>query len=215
MKKLFLFIFVIVMAGSAHLIGRADDEKCEKPQKIGYVHIIKIMPEEPNKGCLEWQERTKAFQTEMEKDYAKIQADMQRAQALSAEFESKDKSKWASDSSLESKSVELAQLDNNIKIAVQALRERQMKVMRDIQTDILMKIEKVGARIARELGYDIVFAQGAIYVSNSVDITDEVLHELDKQYKESKAAAKAAEKAQAMKPAAMPTKQPTTTPKAV
>lgn len=193
MKKNYVLLSGLLIATGCLF---AEAEKV-KPQRIAYIHIQKLVGDSPQ-AALEWKERIQALQGELQERYDKIQGDIKKMQQLDAELKNKEKNKWSSDPVREAKAEELMKLQKNVEIAAQSLESYQMRVVQEIQNEIFMKLEKIAQQIAREKEFDIVLGQGALFVNNSADITDDVRLELDKQYKAAKAAAKNA----AAKPAA-------------
>ena len=118
---------------------------------------------------------------------------------LKAEFDPKDQRLTAEreklkkiESELEKKALVLAESDR--KKLEKDVRDLRRKIKRDTeefreelnvrQNEELRKLErlvlKVVAKIAEDEKYDLIIHQGAIYASNRIDITDQVLAELSK-----------------------------------
>ncbi|MFA6066492.1 MAG: OmpH family outer membrane protein [Candidatus Babeliaceae bacterium] len=192
MKKNILLASLLVMTSALFA-----DKEIVKQQKIGYIHIQKLM--DGPQALLECKERIQDLQNELQEKADKIQGKVKKMQQLDSELKNKEKNKWSSDPVREAKAEELMKLQKDIEISAQSLENYQMRMVQEIQNDIFAKIEKVVSRVAREKGYDLVLGQGALFVSNSCDITDDVRIELDKEYKAAKAAAKVAEKNAATK----------------
>ncbi len=194
MKKNNLLLSGLLIA-TGYLFAEAEKVK---PQRIAYIHIQKLVGE-GTQAAMEWKERIQALQGELQERYDKIQGDIKKMQQLDAELKNKEKNKWSSDPVREAKTEELMKLQKNVEIAAQSLENYQMRAVQEIQNEIFMKLEKIAQQVAREKEFDIVLGQGALYVNNSSDITDDVRIELDKQYKAAKAAKNAAAKPAAEK----------------
>ena len=179
---------------------RAEDvnlsSKQAIPTKVAYVNINRIMGEDLDKGSVEWRDIVNGLETELKERGSKIQADVQRGQKLEAELRNPAQNKLTSNESRESKTEELMKLQKSVEIAAQAAQSYQNRVVQEAQASIFAKVEKIVNDIAKAQGWDLVIIGGGIYVNPRIDITDDVLAALNKEYKPKKAAP--------VKPAAKP-----------
>lgn len=181
------FIFLALLTGlplSAQENG--SETAVERIQKFAVVQPNKIFVDGDG-GSLEWKERTESLRSDVMERGQRIQAEMQRLQQLRTELQSPDqgKSKWSTPESREEKIREAAVLERSIEVAYKTASEYEMQKMQEIQNDLVRKLDRVIADIAKEKGYDAVFPN-AIYASPSVDITPIVIERLNKEYQAKK-----------------------------
>lgn len=174
----------------------------ERPQKFAVVQPNKIFLEGDG-GSLEWKERTEMLRADVMERGQKIQADIQRFQQLKMELESANqgKTKWSTPESREEKIREAAVLERGIEVAYKAASEYEMQKAQEIQNDLIKKLERVVADIAKEQQFDVVFAGGVVYASPAVDITPLVVERLNKEYQVKRKAEAAKKKSNAEKKA--------------
>lgn len=154
----------------------------QRPQKIGVVKLSRVF-EESQKAL----DASKELEKEMNKRAQKIQEQVQELQKLETELRNKDKSKWSSESARESKAEEYMKLQKNIEIAQQAAQAYFERNKQEITSDIIAKVGKICESLASKLGFDLILpAEQVLFVSPALDITNEILAELNKEYKKSK-----------------------------
>jgi outer membrane protein len=147
--------------------------------KVGYVVIDKILSEAPQVKAIneKMKERfggKKKELDDMEKDMKSMQENYKRNELVMTDDKLNDlKSKMAA------KYQKYKQSEASLQQEVNTMRSQELATLRDTIRSILSKIAKKG-------GYDLILSEGVVYGSKELDLSDEVLTELKKEYKNKK-----------------------------
>jgi Skp family chaperone for outer membrane proteins len=196
MKKLTLGLALLSIGVVSADQEPAKAPAAEKATKIGYVHIEQIFNEKAETPCHEIQDKVKSLQNELGERQKKLQDEQQKLAKEEAELKSGTKSKWTSDASRESAHEDLENRKDKWTAEARRFQEYAGRQQQKVQTEMLEKIVKTATTIGEKQGYDMILASGAMYTSKKVDITNSVVHTLNKEYdahkakKEAKPAAK-------------------------
>jgi Skp family chaperone for outer membrane proteins len=169
--------------------------------QLAFVDLRLILGDDLTKTPHEWRDRMMALQHEAESRMNRINADVEKYQRLQNEYANlrNKKNTFVDSAAINAKEEELAKLEKDIKIAQQSAQGYTNNMSQQIYADMIGKIEKVVKEIAKTRNYLIVFAGPvALYVNPAIDITTDVIAELNKQYKpkkETKAPVKPEQKA--------------------
>lgn len=168
--------------------------------KIGYIKVEKIItPDLTQATYHEWIDRVKELQAEMESRYAKLAAVHQKIKEDEAELVRKNK--LIDEKARIEQEKHLARRNRDLSGDAEALNVDRQQALQTLQTEIFAKVEKAARDLATKPGkeLDLILYAGGIYVSENIDITDELIQLLNKEYdaeqalKAKKAAAKPAE----------------------
>lgn len=170
MKKTFFGLFFLL------IFSLSSEAGFSKELKIGYVNTIKVFNEYEKTKDYE-----KLLETEKDKKEKEISAKkdeikkMQDKLSLLKEDKQEEERKKISE-----KIKEYRQLQNEALISLKKQRDTKMK-------EILEDIEAVIKEYAKEKSFDIIFSEGALlYGKKSFDITDVILKEVNKKYRQKK-----------------------------
>lgn len=167
MKKIFLTIVVFVFCGVAVDGAHAQD------LKIGYVNMAKAIETSPQAESV-----LKMLKSEFDPKDQQLTA--QREKLRETESQLEKNALVLKDSDRQKLEKEVRDLRRLIKRDTEAFREelsvRQNEELRKLERIVL----NVVAKFAEDGRYDLIIHQGAIYASNSIDITDKILAELAK-----------------------------------
>ncbi|HHJ12159.1 MAG TPA: OmpH family outer membrane protein [Chromatiales bacterium] len=145
--------------------------------KIGFVDLQMLLQKSPQR-----QEASARIEKEFSERKRKIQELMGRIQALETQI--KGNADAMSAQQLRAKQRELLNLKREAKREEQYYNEdrniRNNEELAELQKVIFKAIEKVAVRE----GYDLVLAEGIAYYSDKVNITDLVLDQLRKDFKQ-------------------------------
>lgn len=166
-----MLLFAAAIAGSAVAVAQ------EHTGKIGYVDMKRLLDNAP---------QVIASRNELEQEFAPrdaaLKADEQRLAALRAQQEGDTKHAGTDDAV--SRKREIDALDRSIKRNRDALRA-ELKSRSDQELDRSWRdINNAVVEFAREQGYDLIVPSPVVYASSRVDITDQVLERLKRQYRD-------------------------------
>ena len=155
-----------------------------EPTRVGYVRLEKIVTvNEAESPLHEWSDRLKQFKTDIGNRYGKIEAEQLKFNKAKEEFESNQgKNKWVSESAREAQSKELVKMQNEIQTEMRYLESYREREVQMLQKAVFEKIEKGAQSLGSKLGVDLILYAGAFYVGKNVDITDELVAALNKEY---------------------------------
>ncbi|MGA9422693.1 MAG: OmpH family outer membrane protein [Rhodanobacteraceae bacterium] len=164
-----LLLLAAAIAGSAVAVAQ------ERTGKIGYVDMKRLLDNAP---------QVIASRNELEKEFAPrdeaLKADERRLAALRAERDRHGEHAGSDDAV--SRKREIDALDRSIKRNRDALRA-ELKSRSDQELDRSWRdINNAVVEFAREQGYDLIVPSPVVYASSRVDITDQVLDRLKRQY---------------------------------
>jgi len=125
-----------------------------------------------------------AAQKNMQTRYQKIQQMQKKLQQKKKEL-NETKNVTTKDKQ-EDMAKEIASLEHQIQIEGRALEQYQQGVQQEIQMHFVKEFEKATQEIAKEKDLGAVSAGGFIYVSEEMDITQEVVDRLNKKYAQTK-----------------------------
>ncbi len=200
MNKLLLLSCVTLFGYS---IVQADGEIAKatiQPSKVAYVRLEKIMPMDTmESGSREWRDGIKKITDYVSNEAAKIKADYDKYAKLADNVE--QSKKLMDQETLHRKQRELEDLQNKIQRDDADLKQIRAKQAQDLQMKMYEKIQKTTGDFAEKQGWDLVMLGGALYVNKRIDITDEILALLNKEYDAQKAKETTASKTIPAKPA--------------
>lgn len=174
MRKFVALLFVAFLAYGG--IARAADAPNVPPAKIGVVDMQTIAME-----C----DAAKAFKEEMEKKYGKERSDLEKqGQAVKKQAENLKNPKTS-----EEKKVAFIKakqkLDQNTRNFMRKVEQEEVK----FRQDMVSLVFSATYEVARASGFNFVVdvtAGGVLYADQSMDLTKEVMAEVNKLYKENK-----------------------------
>lgn len=190
MKKLVLLVSMALIGGlhAGALTESTSPMAASLP--IAYVDLRLILSENFAESANEWRDRMMVLQQEIEVRMTKNNADVEKFQREYSDLRSK-KGAMMSDAARNAKMEELAKLEKDIKIAEESARSYYSQISQQIYADMIGKIEKVVKELAAARNYLVVLAGPVLYVSTAIDITKDVISELNKRYKPKKEVSKA------------------------
>lgn len=152
--------------------------------RMVFVNVAEIFSEN---GSKEFVDRMTTLQTELKQRFDRITADQQKLQRLATELQSKDKAKWSSDSAREAKTEEAMRLEKDIQIAAQGAESHRAREMEKIQRDVEQKLAEAARIVAERLHVDVIdISNNKLYTNPKLDVTKELLTELNKRYEADK-----------------------------
>lgn len=181
MKKLYL----LALLGFASC-GYASDTNLvatKTTPKIGYIKLEQIIsPDKPAASAHEWRDRIEKLQKELEKRGKSLMAEDEKFKKTVTDFEAKEKSKLLSEEARAKQRDDIIKARNELGTKIQAHREYASQESQKIQMEVLGKVEKIVKDLASKKSLDLVLVGGALYVSQNIDLTTEVLTALNKEY---------------------------------
>jgi outer membrane protein len=139
--------------------------------KIGFVNLAELMTKAPQSAAAE-----KKLQAEFSERENKVRQKQKSIQKMEADLEKNALVMKAAD--LENKQAEINKQKRSLKREAEELQEdfnvRSNEERQALQKTVLTAVDEVG----KENNFDIIIAQGVMYVSDKVNITDLVLKKL-------------------------------------
>ena len=146
--------------------------------KVGFVNTVKLMEEAP---------QAKSAQSNLETEFAPREQELLNLQKEIRALEDR----LARDSAVMSES-ESSKLERDILAKRRDLKRTQDEFRDDLnirKNEVLSKLQRqmydATVALAKEKKFDIILGQGVVYSSDSVDITEQVLNKLKKEFKAS------------------------------
>ncbi len=142
--------------------------------KIGYVNAIKVMEQAPQgeatvkKLQAEFGPRDKQLLA-MQENIKKLEEDLEKNALVMKETDRRDKER------------DLLVLKRDLRRASQEIREDYNMRRNEELAALQRMVKRVIVEIAKQENYDLILAEGTIYASGAVDITDKVLERLKKR----------------------------------
>lgn len=165
-------------AGSSSLVN-VDKE----PVKIGYFSFQKAA--DPSTGLQEFKDDKKNVQDQMEKKGRELQQLGQEYQKKRSDLQTM--SSTLTPEAREQKVVEIANLENQLKIKDQAAQASIERANQEIQFKMAENVNKQAKEYAQKNGIDLILSEfGVLYASEKIDITESVVKPLNNTYKEKK-----------------------------
>jgi outer membrane protein len=147
--------------------------------KVGFVVIDKILSEAPqvkainDKMMKRFGGKKKELQ-DMEKDLKSMQDNYKRNELVMTDAKLTDlKTKMAA------KYQKYKQSENSLSQEVSTMRSQELATLRETIRTIIEKIAKDGK-------YDLILSEGVVYGSDKLDLSDEVLDQLKKEFNKKK-----------------------------
>jgi Skp family chaperone for outer membrane proteins len=152
------------------------------PTKTAYVRLDKVMPRDNfDSGAHEWRDGVKKITDYASNESAKIKADHERWLKLKENFEKSQK--MMDDDALQKKARELEDLQNKIKRDSNDVQQVMANQEQALQRKMLARAEKVANDFfIKKQGWDAVFIGAALAISDRIDITDEMMAVMNKEY---------------------------------
>lgn len=192
-KNLYILSLAISLLLTSVVIADDAPKSDVSGAKIAYVDIKKVCSmENLGIGCDEWKDRYSELQKNLQSKATETAAKDERRKQIAKELEAANRSSVLTPEARSKKAEELAKLNQDIKFESEMLNYNFQEGTNGIYGEIMMQVEKVTKEIAQRKGLDIVFAGPVLFYSSRVDITDEVIAELNKQYKAKKFTKKSA-----------------------
>jgi outer membrane protein len=146
--------------------------------KVGFVNTVQLMEEAP---------QAKSAQTRLETEFAPREQELLNLQKDIRALEDR----LARDSAVMSE-AESGKLERDILAKRRELKRSQDEFRDDLnirKNEVLSKLQRqmydATVGLAKEKKFDIILGQGVVYSNDSVDITDQVLEKLKKEFKAS------------------------------
>ncbi len=146
--------------------------------KVGFVNTVQLMEEAP---------QAKSAQTKLETEFAPREQELLNLQKEIRKLEDR----LSRDGAVMSES-ESSKLERDILAKRRDLKRSQDEFRDDLnirKNEVLAKLQRqmydATVGLAKEKKFDIILGQGVVYSSDSVDITDQVLEKLKKEFKAS------------------------------
>lgn len=142
--------------------------------KVGYVNAIKVIEQAPQgeaafkKLQAEFGPRDKQI-VAMQENIKKIEEDLEKNALVMKESDRRDKER------------DLLVLKRDLRRATQEFREDYNMRRNEELAALQRMVTKVIVELAKQENYDLILAEGTIYASNAIDITDKVLEKLKKK----------------------------------
>ena len=135
----------------------------------------------------EWRDRVKELQSDMEGRYAKLAAVHQKIKDDEAELVRK--SKLMDEKARQEQDRQLGKRSRDLAADVEALNADREQALGMLQREIFAKVEKAAKDLAVRPGkeFDLILYAGAVYVRENVDVTDDLIALLNKEYDEAHA----------------------------
>lgn len=142
--------------------------------KVGYVNAVKVIEDAP-----QGQQALKRLETEFGPRDKELVSMQEKIKSLESEL---DKNALVlKESDRRSKEREVISLKRDLKRATQEFRE-DYNVRRNEELAALQKlVQKAIVEIAKQEKYDLILHEGAVYASDKIDITEQILKKLGKK----------------------------------
>ena len=142
--------------------------------KIGYVNAVKVIEDAP-----QGQQALKRLETEFSPRDKELVSMQEKIKSLESEL---DKNALVlKESDRRNKEREVISLKRDLKRATQEFRE-DYNVRRNEELAALQKlVQKAIVEIAKQEKYDLILHEGAVYASDKIDITEQILKKLGKK----------------------------------
>jgi outer membrane protein len=168
---------MISMLGGALALGVVA-VGAQADTKVGFVNTVQLMEEAP---------QAKAAQTRLETEFAPREQELLSLQKDIRALEDR----LARDAAVMSE-TESGKLERDILAKRRDLKRSQDEFRDDLnirKNEVLSKLQRqmydATVGLAKEKKFDIILGQGVVYSNDSVDITDQVLEKLKKEFKAS------------------------------
>lgn len=188
-------------------LASSTPNKAGGATKIGYIKVEKIItPDLAQASYHEWRDRVKELQVDIEGRYAKLAGVHQKIKDDEAELVRK--SKLIDERARQDQERQLQKRSRDLAGDVEALNADRQQALQTLQGEIFAKVEKTARELATKPGkeLDLILYAGGIYVSDSIDITEELIDLLNTEY-DAQEAKKATAKPASSEPSKAPAKK--------
>jgi Skp family chaperone for outer membrane proteins len=196
MKKLLLVATLLVALPAQHLIAAPAD--VVQAFTWAFFKLSDIFG--PDSKCEEWVEFMQEMEAEMKANQAELQRDEQAFQKAVMEAQKKEQAKLLNDISREAEGRKLQEMQNKAQQKIQKMKMDGERKQQAKFESIVQKIKVVLQRFKKEKNLVGFIVDSAWEVDPIADYTDEIIKELNEDYRKAKKA-RDAKKAPA-KPAA-------------
>ena len=165
-------LLATLLAGAALWQAHASAQAADL--KVGYVNAVKVIEDAP-----QGQQALKRLETEFGPRDKELVSMQEKIKSLESEL---DKNALVlKDSDRRNKEREVISLKRDLKRATQEFRE-DYNVRRNEELAALQKlVQKAIVEIAKQEKYDLILHEGAVYASDKIDITEQILKKLGKK----------------------------------
>lgn len=142
----------------------------------------------PESKCEEWIERSQEMEEKFKSREMELQRDQQNLQKAAMEFQKKEQSKLLNDTTREAEVRKLTEMQNRMQQKGQQLQADAQRESKLLFEEIVQKIKVVMDRLKKQKGFKGFIVDAAWSVDVEIDYTDEIVRELNEEYRKFKKA---------------------------
>lgn len=166
-----------VPATGPSVIAKEATKSAPESVKIRYIDPYKIVP-----NLEQWKDERNVIQADLDARSKQIEELRTLYMTKANEIQTMGASSMAKGEAKENALEELSRLETSIKVKQQAFQEYAERAGQEAQMKIFKEIEEAAKEYAHEKNIDFIFAGGAIYVTDTYDISDEIAGRMNKKY---------------------------------
>lgn len=150
-------------------------------------HSVKIVTGDPMKilnGSEQWKDLSTKAQQDVERKAKELEKKQQEAIALEEELNTMGSTVKPEVKS--EKQTKLAVLRGEMEVKSAMLQRDMQEAGNRAQAEIFKEVERASAEVAQQKGYDVILANGVLYASPKLDVTYEIVTNMNEKYAEHK-----------------------------